>query len=142
MDLKTFYHALATSFLSYRPHFRHPRGRPLPPQARDKFINIQHCYWIGSWTELLHGRERISNFTKLKDTVRLRPPPKKITETRVMASNAIRCIHTHTLHTHTIPKNHPDLEFCRDMLGQDAGRFKFLSCGNHTEKSHDLNHQI
>ncbi len=73
----------------------------------------------------------------------------KITQTHVMASNAIRCTHTytHTLHMHTIPKNRADLDFCRDMLGQGSGQFfiaqfKFLSHGNHTEKSHDLNRQI
>ncbi len=31
MDLKTFFQALATSFL---PHFRHPRAPPLPPQVQ------------------------------------------------------------------------------------------------------------
>ncbi len=41
-------------------------------------------------------------------------------------------------YTHTIPKNHADSDFCRDMLGQDVGQFfivwfKFLSRGNHTK---------
>ncbi len=50
-----------------------------------------------------------------------------------MASNAIRCARTHahthmhtcthTLHTHTIPNNRADSDFCRNMLGQDVGRF-------------------
>ncbi len=35
---------------------------PLFLHKRNKFISIQHCYWIGSWTELLNGRERISKF--------------------------------------------------------------------------------
>ncbi len=29
--------------------------------------------------------------------------------------------HTHTLHTHIIPKNRADSDFCRDTLWQDVG---------------------
>ncbi len=36
--------------------------RPFFLHKRNKFTNIQHCYWIGSWTELLDGRKRISEF--------------------------------------------------------------------------------
>ncbi len=43
--------------------------RPLFLHKRSKFINIQHCYCIGSWTELLDERERISNFAKIKATI-------------------------------------------------------------------------
>ncbi len=122
-------------FYPYRQHFWRPKAPPPFLHKCNKFINIQYCYWIGSWTELLDGREQISEFQILQKS-RIQFPvsgPSEITQTRVMASNAIRCSHTHT-----IPKNRSDSNFCRDMLGQDVGwffiaRFKFLSCGNHTK---------
>ncbi len=77
----TFFHVLTTSFLSLQAALLTCQNTP---SSSNKFISIQHCYWIRSWTELLDGRERISNFAK-------------ITQTHVMASNAIRCPpHAHT----------------------------------------------
>ncbi len=71
-------------------------------------------YWIKE------NKFRISQKSRTQFPVSGRP---KITQTHVMASNAIRCIHTHTLHKHIIPKNRvEDSDFHHDMLGQDAGR--------------------
>ncbi len=114
-------------------HF-YPRAPP------NKFINIQHCYWIGSWSEQLDGRERILEFRILRKSRTQFPVsgPSKITQTCVIASNTIRCIHTHTLHTHTIPKNHLDSNFCCEMLGQDIMRqaIKIFIAPKSHKKSH------
>ncbi len=69
------------------------------------------------------------NFAKIKGTISSVCPHQKKSLRRVSWHQmSLYDAHTHTVHTHTTPKNPADLDFYRNMLGQDAARF-FIAHG-------------
>ncbi len=123
----TFFHVLATSFLSQSTTSSSTSAINLSVSNIVTGQETGPNYWMkeNEFRNFEFRKNRGHNFQCLAPHKSLR---------HVMASNA-RCAHTHILYTRT-PYNCADSDFCHNMLGQDVGRsrFKFLSRRNRTKK--------